>query len=317
MPLQEIQTMPTESPSATILFHGLLLWYPDEDGTSCRIGVLRSAPGHHLSIEVRIKKQGEPDFTIMRYQGPMRFLTSDDNTKTNPGLLITVSDPSDDARVSAFAPEEDFERSPNSHSDPRDYRWGVDLDNVHKDEIDHTQNSDELLVRDDNCTEPSIKITQGILYTASRSHPDVKIEKVVLKDTSQREDFYPIAALMGINIYLDPDPEKNQQLVLQWLKEDGSFKELPLPAHDKAGELSYEIYIDNNPTYTDDISHSDFTEFYKAFQLRSLPNTLFDLVFTIPPALQSGSNRTMKFVERGTDLGTPTIPCMPGGNGGH
>jgi len=307
-----IQTMPTAFPSARILFHGLLLWYPDDDGKSCRIGVLRYTTDHHLSIEVRIKKKGEPDFTVMRYQGPMRFLERDDNTRADPGLVITVDNPSDDARVRVFAPTQGFERSPTSNSHPQDYRWGLDLDDAHKDEM--LQSSEKLLVRDDNCTEPSIKITEGILYTASRSHPSVKIEKVVLKNPSQKEDFYPLAALMGINIYLDP--QKNQQLVLRWIKEDGSFKELPLPAQANPEELSYEIYIDNNPSFIDDLSHSDFTEFYKAFQLKSLPTKLFDLVFTIPPALQSGSTQTMKFVERGTDLGTPTIPCMPGGQSG-
>ena len=87
MPFGIAQSLP-KWPSVRILFHGLLLWYPDKDGKSCRIGVLRGAPDHYLSIEVRIKKQGDPDFPIMRYFAPMRFSHNDDDT--SPGLLITT-----------------------------------------------------------------------------------------------------------------------------------------------------------------------------------------------------------------------------------
>src|SRR2546423_909368 len=304
MPFGIAQSLP-KWPSVRILFHGLLLWYPDKDGTSCRIGVLRGAPDHYLSIEVRIKKQGDPDFPIMRHFAPMRFSHNDDDT--SPGLLITVDTPSKDPHVEVFIPDPDFERSPTSTSDPQDYRWGVDLDDIHKVEL---QQNPKLLLRDSNSTEPSIQITEGILHTALKSHDDIEIKKVSLK-TGKEVDFFPIAAIMGINMYLEP----TQNLILRWIKEDGLSQELPLPRPDNPldnpGQLSYEIYIDNNPTFTDHVTHSDFTEFYKAFKVGSLPTELFDLKFPIAP----GVRHLMKFVDSGTDLGTPTIPCMPGGHG--
>jgi hypothetical protein len=312
MPLQIAQSIPLEPPAAKIFFHGQLLWYPDTDpnngGKSLRIGVLRCAANHYLTIELRIKKAGQPDLTIMRYLGPMRFRLPNVN---EPGLLIDVVDLAGqtipDNHVSKYIPDPDFVRLPDSPSDPQDYRWGVDLDDIHK--VEEQQH--EILKLDPHCTDPSIKVTSGILYTALKSDDDVVITKVSLK-TKKEVDFYPIAAVMGINIYL----ADGQLLDLKWLREDGLLQELKLDKPDK--DTSYEIYIDNNPTYTntdtdiDARTHTDFTEFYKAFKLESLPDEKFDL--RLHPDLQA--EHKTKFVQHGVKLGTPTIPCMPGGSGG-
>jgi hypothetical protein len=296
MPFTETSTLP-DLPDVRILFNGLLLWGPDStDVKTCRIGVHRSAADHYLSIEVRIKKkdaQGRdlPDVILMRHLGPLSFI---DGQQSNPGLLLKVNPPTG-AGVTKFIPRwGTFERRPGSTSHPQDYRWRVDLDEIHG----------VTVSRDRNSTNPDIKITEGTLYTAMKSKEDTRIQKLNIQNATT-QDFYPIAALMGININLNAGSD----LVLNWSK-DGVKKELHLPRSDDPSKLSYEIYIDNSPTFSDELSHSDFREYYKA--LDPIPSNQFDLIF---PDLV-GLKRLTKFSLDDDDLGTPTIACMPVGHGG-
>lgn len=295
MPFTETSTLP-DLPDVRILFHGLLLWGPDADRKSCRLGVHRSAADHYLSVEVRRKQkdaQGRdlPDFILMRHLGPLSFI---DGQVSNPGLLMKVNPPTG-AGVSKFIPRGGtFERKPGSTSHPQDYRWRVDLDEIHG----------TIITRDHNSTDPDIKITEGTLYTAIKTKEDTIAQKLN-KQTAATEDFYPIAAVMGINIYLNP----GSALLLTWAK-DGVKKELPLLRSDDPAKLSYEIYIDNSPTFSDDLSHSDFREYYKA--LDPVPSNQFDLLF--PDFV--GLKRINKFSLDDADFGTPTVACMPVGSGG-
>src|ERR1043165_3574672 len=198
MPFKETQTLPT-CPAARIFFHGLLFFGLDEgDGKSCRIGIHRSSPDHELSIEVRIKKPHTPDFVIMRHLGPLNFLgleSGNAGDRSQPGLRIRVNPPNDeaDAGVSKFVAAARFNRAPKSASDAQDSRWGRDLSAIHNTQITFD-------TFDENCINPGILVTDGVLYTALKSVDSLIIEKVSLK-TGARENFFPVAALMGINIY--------------------------------------------------------------------------------------------------------------------
>lgn len=278
-----------ETPAVRILFHGLLIWTPDSaNDKHCHIGVHRGATDHYLTVEVRIKRPNAPDFIIMRHAGPLSFLDGDD--KFGPGMRMGVEPETNDGVQKFIAPAA-FERKCGSMSHANDYRWAVNLENFH----------DAPVKLDDHVMRPGIVVTDGILHTAMKTHDDVKIEK--FKNGRYVQDFFPIAAIAGINVYLTPE----QTFSISFRK-DGLLKELPLKTA-KASDLSYEIYIDNNPTYTE-VDHNEFKEYYKA--LPEVPTSeQFELRFK-PPA----TDKELKFIDKGDGLGTPRIACMPVCSGG-
>jgi hypothetical protein len=289
-------------PAVRILFHGLLIWAPDPlNNKHCHIGVHRGATDHYLTVEVRIKKPPAPDFIIMRHAGPLGFLSNTD--KSFPGMLMQVTDEDEnviETEVKKFIAPLRFERKAASNSHPNDYRWAVDLGNIHTNPV----------MTDSNVITPGITVAAGIIHTALKTPDDVIIKKV--KNGFPQDDFFPIAAIAGINVYLPPE----QVLTLSFLK-DGLIKKLPLQTA-KPEEVSYEIYIDNNPTYTEE-AHSEFKEYYKALPEVSASEQI-DLEFH-PPEIDRGPGlgtprRELKFIDRGPGLGTPRIACMPVGNGG-
>ena len=285
----EITSELPPTPAVRIFFHGLLIWTPDRaNNKHCYIGVHRGATDHYLTFEVRIKRLGEPDYIIMRHAGPLNFL---ENDSEGPGIQLKVFPETGEGVRKFINSARPFDRKAGSTSDPNDYLWAIDLEKMH----------DGMVKIDSHVIKPGVLVTDGIIHTALKTPDDVQITKV--KDGSPPEDFYPIAAIAGINIYLTPE----QTLSVQFRK-DGLRQDLPLKTH-KPSDVSYEIYIDNNPTYMTE-GHSEFREYYKALP-DMLASKQLDLKFHPPE-----TDHPLKFIDKGDGLGTPRIACMPVGSGG-
>jgi hypothetical protein len=284
------------APTVKIFFSGLLLLEPDEAGSVCDVGVHRSSPAHTFSIEVREKHQDTniPDIVKMRHVGPVEFGSVTSPTTGEPiGILIDVASETS-AGVRKFCPTDVFNRT-GQDTDPRDLRWAIDFasDEFHG----HRLDTDAFGLK------PGIQITDAVFYTALRTDEAktsvTRIGGVSLPDPA---DFHRIAAIIGANIYLS----EGSKVTLDW-RENGEPQHLELPKPDVSG-IYYEIYIINDPPYTDEqkpATHDEFKEYYKVIQ--DVPTgEQFDLIIEPrgPASPQPPS------------LGTPTIPCMSGMNGG-
>lgn len=253
-------------PDVKIFFTGLLVLQPLADKT-CEVFVDRSAPDHHLSIEVRRKEAGKPDRILMRHLGPLSFTEVDPAQPPKHGLFIRVS-PTPKG-VTAFS-------GPPTNGNQK-LTLAMDMFKIHEVQ---TGPVDSLGGR------PSIVFDEAIFYTAD-TVPDNSATLKKKKAGSVTKPQPEFARIIAANIYLDA---ANRVATLSW-NQDGRDVLLDLK---KINGISYEIYIDNEPCYEDDsagapIRHDEFAEYYKIFP--EIPtDEQFILDFPNPP--DRGSTRT-------------------------
>lgn len=277
MPFTSVTQLPEGQPSVRIFLTGQLILQPNAESTACEVFVNRSAPNHHLTIEVREKFDGEPDFILMRHHGPLEFLHSENPVE---GLEIrrltsATTSAAGSAGVSAYAGE------------PTPY--GEKMSAIDLSKSDFHGGKD--LTIDFECARPSILIRDGIFNTAAQTATNLEFS--VKKGTRATSRKIPgFASIVGANIYLG----KNDKLSLNWT-EMGLPRNLTLSQPEEG--LSYEIYIINDPLYDDVLEakmHDEFAEYYK-------------VLTNVPTTERLKMEMTVLDVE--PERGSAKTPCMP------
>lgn len=291
MPFTPIEDLPGD-PAVRIFFSGLMILKPDAEGKSCEVFVHRSAPAHHLTIELRRKREGYPDEIMMRHVGPLAFgepLPGSPHGRPLHGFFIHKVTEGDKG-VRRYNPAK-----PPPAGMPESLSLAVDLEGAqfHNGSIGAV---DELGGR------PSIFMDDGTFYTAAKTRPELEI--TLKKSGEPDRPLAPFASLIGANIYLDDE----STAVLRF-RHQGRFETLELT--NPAPDISYELYIVNDPLYENDAEdepkHDEFREYYKI--LPNVPTSeQFRLVVDNAP---SGATSQ-------TERGTTKAPCMSviGGGGG-
>lgn len=286
MPFPKVNEL-KPNPSVRVFFGGQLILEPSDDAKTCEVFVNRSAPDHHLSIEVRRKRPGnKPDVIVMRHLGPLAFVDVSATEPRKHGLLISLANATPegvrmyDGRIS----------SPEGWS----LSHALDMKTIHTVDVGAV---DLLGGR------PSVLLDDAIFYTADLTPDDLKVELKKKKAGSQPVRLPPFANIIGANIYLPPpsDPEKPPHVTLTW-SQLGSNTNLPLERLPDGH--SYEIYICNDPLFEatsfDIPTHKEFAEYYKI--LPAVPHDeQFEMEFPDLESLSLPSGRR----------GSTTTPCMP------
>ncbi|HUQ31195.1 MAG TPA: hypothetical protein VM095_03700 [Pyrinomonadaceae bacterium] len=278
MPFTPTADLPP-NPSVRIFFIGQLILEPSRDKKTCEVFINRSAPDHHLSIEVRRKRPKLPDVIVMRHLGPLSFIGTSDVAPKH-GMFITVS---------------------NSAEDVKRYNGGNSSPEGKK--LDHALNLKEIHdvptgKVDPSGGRPSILLDNAVFYTADMTPDDLTITLQKKTANSTPEEIQPIASIIGANIYL-----KEESVVsLNW-RQLGREVSLDLDFRNAEEGATYEIYISNDPLYDDDgldkpFKHDEFAEYYR-----------------ILPDLPSNERFQLDFPEEDPDAprgdrGSGRVPCM-------
>lgn len=266
MPFTQVQQLPKQSPTVKILLTGQLMLKPSDASDSCEVFVNRSAPNHHLTIEIREKRQDHPDAILMRHHGPLEFRDAEAPIE---GLIVR-RDPPGNVAMYTGAPAPCGEALTTA----------IDL----RSEDFHPAN--EMAI-DHESARPSIVIEDGIFLTAAKTSNKLKI-KLKRGETAVR-DMEPFASIIGANIYLN----EGQSLNIAW-REMGLPQVLSLTK--PADGTSYEIYIINDPLFEDPEEakvHDEFNEYYKV--LPTVPTNermKLDVTFPEVEAADRGSTKT-------------------------
>ena len=272
MPFNSVTQLPEGKPAVRIFLTGQLLLQPNATGTACEVFVNRRAQNHQLTIEVREKFEGEPDFILMRHHGPLEYRNSENPVE---GLVIRRQQ---NGSLSAYMGEQTSFGEAMSAIDlsKRDFHPGKDL------------------TIDFEGARPSIMIADGIFHTAAMTPSNLKF-KVKKAAKPEGRPIPGFASLIGANVYLgDADTDR---LILEW-NESGVPMNLTL-AKPRPG-VTYEIYIINDPLYVDveaaDEVHDEFAEYYKV--LTSVPKT-------------ERLTMEMEVLDIEVPRGSARTPCMP------
>lgn len=295
MPFTSVTELPPD-PDVRIFFSGLLILDPNPDPNpepgvnTCEVFVHRSAPDHHLSIEVRRKRAGRPDIVMMRHLGPLAFIQPAAGVTPRFGMTIRVGDGPQGVR--RYDPAGPQDASPEGEG----LGYAIDLEGPQF----HNGSVGPVSTQGGR---PSILFNDAVFYTAARTRDDLNVSlerngAVVVP----RLD--PFASVIGANVYLGADDENG--VVVSWVQQ-GLHQTLQLL---KQQGVSYEIYVVNEPLYEPDEPqlprHDEFTEYYK-----------------ILPGVSTADRFQMQVPEPDEDPETPdpdrgstTTPCMPVIKGG-
>jgi hypothetical protein len=253
---------------------GQLMLQPSAESDACEVFVNRSAPNHHLTVEVREKRNDQPDEILMRHYGPLAYR----DPSSGDGLMIAREN---GGSVSMYTGRW------TKHGDS--LTAAIDL----RSEEFHASN--ELKI-DFQATQPSIMIKDGIFHTAARTSPDLKMK--ISRGNKAPRDLPSFATLIGANIYL----EEGEFLHLSW-REMGIKKALSL-TKSKDGS-TYEIYIINDPLFEDPNAlkaHDELAEYYKVLPTVPTDERLkLELAFPQTAPGEKGTSRT------------PCMPVVVGG----
>jgi hypothetical protein len=291
MPFNTTQAFPPEDPGpdVQIFLHGLLMLRPDNNGKVCEVGVHRLSLQHKLSVEVRVKGTVPPDPPLLRLAG----------TLDSAGLIIgvTTGDIVGDAThgVSKFVTDDGELDHDDPNSDPRDFRWSLDLQKL------DPQQPPMLFMT--SGISPTIRIMDGLFFTARSTNPaDVAVKLTNVGNVDR--PLKSVARIIGANVYL----KDGEQLILKWFGE-GETKALALPKK-KAIDRPALIYIDNSPALMpSQPNHSEFAEYFKVITNATAATKNFDVDFQL---IGNGGNESIEGIPHGTDR----APCMPAVVGG-
>lgn len=275
MPFTQVQAMPNKAPTVRIFLTGQLLLQPSAESDSCEVFVNRSAPNHHLTVEVREKRDGQPDAILMRHHGPLAFRNM---TPAVDGMLI-ARDPAGSVSMYTGKPSKYGEALTSA----------IDL----RGEGFHPSND---LSVDLDSTRPSIMILDGIFHTAAKTSDKLKMKLTKGKD---QRDLPSFTSLIGANVYL----EDGEFLNLSW-RDMGIKKTLALTKSEDGA--TYEIYIINDPLFESPETakaHDELAEYYKVLPTVPTGERLkLDVTFPEPLGQAKGTTKT------------PCMPVVIGGS---
>lgn len=288
-------------PDVRIFLSGLLMLQPVGDD-ACQIFVNSSAPRHYLTIEVRRKREGRPDELMMRHIGPLAFVTRDQPGEVPlHGMIIRkIVGPNGQTGVRAFAPNE---AQPDGAPDKFDLAIDMHSDLLHPQnrEVARDPGPDpqhpivhKLLDVDPLGGRPSILLEDGVLYSAAKVRDDVEV--FLKKPDGTEEKMQRFAGLIGAAITLE---KPTDQLVILW-RQQGKLERLQLT---KQADVTYEIYIVNDPLFENDAiassdnpKHDEFAEYYK-------------ILHRVPTGEQF--RLRVEEVTVNPQRGSSRLPCMP------
>lgn len=268
MPFTPTNDLPP-NPDVRIFFVGQLILEPLLGARGCEVFINRSAPHHHLSVEVRRKRPNRPDEIMMRHLGLLPFARPPLQVPPRHGMFISVipKPPSAQPLVLAY-------NGNNPSSEGEELNLALNMFRIH----DVPTGPVEPIGG-----RPSILVEDGVFYTADTYPAGATLTKK--KAGSLPKPQSKFASVIGANIYLNA----GQAVQMSW-RPDGRDALLPLP---KTANQSFEIYICNEPIFQDDsvqapFAHDELSEYYKI-----LPNIPTDEQFVLTtPSPGQGSLRT-------------------------
>jgi len=268
-------------PSVRVFFSGLLILEPSQDGATCEVFVNRSAPNHQLTIELRRKRAGKPDFIMMRHIGPLAYGLATPGAPPNafPVHGVVIQAFPTPRGVRKYEPG-------NPSTEGEGLSLAIDM------EVAPFHNADIGAV-DQLGGRPSIFMDDGIFYTADKT-PDT-LTTLLKKGGAVIQELPPFANLIGANLYL----EQGDTVSIRWRQQgriEGILLQKPEPG------TSYELSIVNDPLYETDSTavpvHDEFREYYKI--LPEVPTQdQFSVEFPTPPPTDTPASR-----------GSSRAPCM-------
>ena len=278
MPFKAIEKLPEEPPSVRILLTGQLILRPNETSETCEVFVNRSAPNHHLTVEVREKTAGQPDVILMRHYGPLGYLTEGSRVE---GMEI-LRQPADET-AEPVSKVEQYRGPATDYGEALDLAIDLSTKGFH---------GGKKLLIDHECARPSIMIRDGIFHTAAKTSKDIKAH-LMFNERPIRE-LQAFASVIGANIHLND----GESLILSW-REMAVPRTLALKKPPQ--DVSYEIYIINDPLYDDPRearSHDELAEYYKV-----LPSINTSERLAVEVKVQSTAAALTR--------GSAKAPCMP------
>ena len=161
----------------TVIFKGLLVTCIQEGEQLAEIGILGTSACHLPKLGITKTTADGHDHAI-RLLSPLNLdepiSLKVDNTSL-PGIRTFQADP--------------FKRT-DPHSNESDFRWFIDLDEIHQPPLDTTDKMKSIM-----------KMNEGLFYTYFRSPGGLKLKRA----GGQPEDFGFFALQIAANIYLDKD----------------------------------------------------------------------------------------------------------------
>ena len=279
------------NPDVRIFFSGLLMLKPLENN-QCEVFVHSSASRHYFTIEVRRKQAGQPDGIMMRHIGPLAFIQTEEDADPVHGMVIGKTPAGPTEGVKRFEPD-----APQRGGQPDGLSLAIDLasEAFQNGNPLNPKTNTRILDVDPLAARPSILLTDGTLYTAAKTRPDLTI---TLQDANGADVrvLPSFASLIGADISLDDNPES--AVSISW-SQQGKPETLNLR---KERGVYYEIYVVNDPLFENDSAptetnpkHDEFREYYKVLHVPS--DQQFRLNVEIPPGPSA-------------DRGSTRAPCM-------
>lgn len=290
------QPFPSVPPDVEMYFHGQLLLRSD-NSAMCEVGINPVASNHVLTVEVRRKQLNKPDLILMRHVGPLNFRRPTTPGRTEPGMIIEVSNPVATTQAAWSCEGTDMLDYVNGTSRyPEDFRWVLNLEGnlFHDRELNPS-------VFD---TTDMIRLQNGEFFfrTAFKSPDRLKYQR--RGGNKDPLDLRGIGAIARASVFL----VEHQNVLVTWNDGTGD-RVLTLT---KSAGFTYEIYVQHTPLFVqpgDATAHDEMTQFYR-----------------IIPEVAGGDRFTFAVVDAPLgpippDKGSPDIPCQilklngPGGGG--
>lgn len=299
----ELQGAQTERPDVQIIFDGQLMMR--SDGQGCDVAVNPIATSHVLSIEARIKKDGETDRIAMRHLGPLNFRLSSEGQPE--GMRIEVVGGAAPAAPAAFklvTVNEPLDlKHPARGTRVDDFRWMLNLEGPHF----HNTVLNAPIFGSENV----IRLRNGEYFFRTAAQVGRRFRYRRTGGGQEAATFGSIGVVASANVFL----AENQAVVMRW--QDGTREDERVLTLDKVPGTYYEIYIENSPLFLDPptpaelATRDELIEYYKL--LPGIPPFPLGRRFKLLPEFNPNP-------EAG-DLGSPSVPCQvvtldePGGGG--
>lgn len=262
------------NPDVRIYFIGLQIIQVLPNNT-CEVFIHRRSPDHHLSIEVRRKQAGKPDVIMMRHAGPLDFMAPDQGVPPKFGLTIEVTPTPTGIKGYNGA-------QPSSEGQKLDF--ALNMFTLHDVAVGQVEPAGGR---------PSILINEATFYSAATYTKGALLQKK--KNGSIQKPLNEFASIIGANIYLGA----GRVATLSWRQEGRDVLldlKKPAPQSPPLPAQTYEIYINNEPLYEDELTapfvHDEFEEYYH-----------------ILPGVQHDEQITMTFPNPDPDRGSTRTPC--------
>ncbi len=276
-----------------IIFDGQLMMR--SDGQGCDVAVNPIATGHTLSIEARIKKDGETDRIAMRHLGPLNFRLSSEGQPE--GILIEVVGggapvaPAAFKLVTANGPLD--LKNPAEGTRLDDFRWMLNLEGP--------QFHNAVLNAPIFGSQNVIRLRNGEYHFRTAARVDSRFQYRRSGGGQDDATFKSIGVVAAASVFLSDD---SQSLVMRW--QDGTRENDRVLTLSKVRGIRYEIYIENSPLFLDPptpaelAGRDELIEYYKL--LPGVPAVPLGRRFRLEP---EGAPVPVE-----SDEGSPSVPCQ-------